>query len=85
MRQIREPVLAFTFNSTDKHLPKTVRKCRQKYKRVSDILDAQCVRLVCRWEIRYKDGPGGRVTYFHFDSPSLLRGAGHGRSAKQRG
>jgi len=40
MRQIREPVLAFTFNSSDKHLPKTVRKFRQKYKRVSDILDA---------------------------------------------
>jgi hypothetical protein len=39
MRRIREAVLPFTGNNDDR-LPKTVREYRQKYKGVSQILDA---------------------------------------------
>ena len=37
MRRIRETVLPFAWNNDD--LPKTVRQYREKYKRVSRILD----------------------------------------------
>mgnify|MGYP000478990424 CR=1 FL=1 len=60
MRQIREPVLAFTFNSSDKHLPKTVREFREKYKRVSEILDAHLEILIAVHEDLRKLSVGGR-------------------------
>jgi len=58
MRRIREAVLPLA--ASDEHLPQTVREYRQKYKGVSQILDAHGEILEAGHEDLKKLSPGGR-------------------------
>jgi len=58
MRRIREGVLPLA--ASDEHLPQTVREYRQKYKGVSQILDAHREILEAVHEDLKKRSPGGR-------------------------
>lgn len=74
MRRIREVVLAFTFNQSDEHLPKTVREFREKYKRVSRILDDHPELLEAAHEdLRRLSAGGGKGRSGDFTTETMLR------------
>jgi IS5 family transposase len=72
MRRKREAVLAFEFNND--HLPKTVREYRDKYKRISRLLDENPEILDCVHEDLKKLSEGGRRGRpADFTSETILR------------